>query len=96
MGWLPPLSWIPLDKKGFIGLQVHAISSPDQAGKKVYFKNIRIRTTDFQPGFFPPGVYVVNDIPNTLTDYERKSGWRLLFDGSTSKGWVGAYRNTFP
>jgi len=60
-----------VDNKGFIGLQVHAISKPDQAGKKVYFKNIRIRTTDFKPGFFPPGIYVVNAIPNTLTDYEK-------------------------
>jgi hypothetical protein len=84
------------DSKGFIGLQVHAISSPDQAGKKVYFKNIRIRTTDFHPGFFPPGIYVVDETPNTLTDYEMKSGWRLLFDGRTSKGWIGAYRNAFP
>jgi hypothetical protein len=85
-----------LDKQGFIGLQVHAISGPEKAGKKVYFKNIRIRTTDFQPGFFPPGVFVVSDIPNSLTDYERKSGWRLLFDGTTSKGWVGAYQKSFP
>jgi Domain of Unknown Function (DUF1080) len=85
-----------VDSRGFIGLQVHAISSPDQAGKKIYFKNIRIRTTDFQPGFFPPGVYVVSNIPNTLTDYERRSGWRLLFDGATPKGWVGAYQKTFP
>ncbi|HUB62342.1 MAG TPA: DUF1080 domain-containing protein [Puia sp.] len=85
-----------VDTRGFIGLQVHAIRSPEQAGKKVYFENIRIRTTDFHPGFFPPGIYVVDNIPNTLTDYEKKSGWRLLFDGSTSKGWVGAYKNTFP
>jgi hypothetical protein len=85
-----------VDNKGFIGLQVHAISSPGQAGKKVYFKNIRIRTTDFKPAFFPPGIYVVDGIPNTLTDYEKKSGWRLLFDGNSSKGWVGAYQNTFP
>jgi hypothetical protein len=85
-----------VDKMGFIGLQVHAISGPEQAGKKVYFKNIRIRTTDFQPAFFPNGIYVVSDIPNTLTDYERNSGWRLLFDGSTPKGWVGAYQKSFP
>ncbi|HET6253016.1 MAG TPA: DUF1080 domain-containing protein [Puia sp.] len=85
-----------MDSKGFIGLQVHAAGNPDQAGKKVYFKNIRIRTTDFKPGFFPPGIYVVNNIPNALTDYEKKSGWRLLFDGNTSKGWIGAYQKTFP
>jgi Domain of Unknown Function (DUF1080) len=85
-----------LDKKGFIGLQVHAINSPDQAGKKVHFKNIRIRTTDFQPAFFPRGIYVVSDIPNTLTDYERNSSWRLLFDGTTPRGWEGAYQKSFP
>ncbi|HLI92449.1 MAG TPA: DUF1080 domain-containing protein [Puia sp.] len=83
-----------MDKKGFIGLQVHAINRAEQAGKKVYFKNIRIRKT--QPGFFPPGVYVVDNIPNDLTDYEKKSGWRLLFDGSSSKGWIGVGRKEFP
>lgn len=85
-----------IDARGFIGLQVHAVSSPGQAGKKVYFKNIRIRTTDFHPGYFPPGVYVVGNIPNALTDYEKKSGWRLLFDGATPKGWIGAHQKTFP
>lgn len=85
-----------VDKQGLIGLQVHAISTPDQAGKKVYFKNIRIRTTDFHPGFFPPGVFVVNNVPNTLTEYEEKSGWHLLFNGTNTKGWIGAYQKTFP
>ena len=32
-----------IDSKGFIGLQVHAISAADHAGKKVCFKNIRIK-----------------------------------------------------
>ena len=85
-----------IDAKGFIGLQVHAVSSADQAGKKVYFKNIRIKTTDLTPMPFPANVYVANFVPNTLTAYEKKDGWRLLFDGKTNKGWQSAKSNSFP
>lgn len=85
-----------LDRKGFIGLQVHAISKPELAGRKIYFKNIRIKTTDLKPTPFPPGIYVVNTVPNSLTAYEKNSGWHLLFDGESSAGWIGAYKKTFP
>jgi len=85
-----------LDPKGFIGLQVHAINSADHAGKKVGFKNIRIKTTDLKPTPFPANVYVANFVPNSLTAYEKKDGWSLLFDGKTSKGWKAAKGNSFP
>ena len=45
---------------------------------------------------FPKTVYVMNTIPNNLTAYEKKNGWRLLFDGVNSKGWKGAYKDGFP
>jgi len=85
-----------VDQTGFIGLQVHAIGRKELAGEKVYFKNIRIKTTNLKPLPFPRGIYVVNNIPNTLTDYEKSSGWRLLFDGSTTNGWIGANLPAFP
>lgn len=85
-----------IDAKGFIGLQVHGISSPEHAGKKVCFKNVRIQTTGLKPTPFPPGVYVANFVPNSLNAYEEQNGWRLLFDGKTTNGWRSARGNTFP
>ena len=85
-----------LDAKGFIGLQVHAIKSPDHAGKRVSFKNVRIKTSGLKATPFPANVYVANFVPNYLTAYEKKDGWRLLFDGKTSKGWKAARGNNFP
>ncbi len=33
---------------------------------------------------------------NVLTPEEQAAGWRLLFDGTTPRGWLGYGRTTFP
>ncbi len=85
-----------IDRKGFIGLQVHAVTTAEQAGKKVYFKNLRIQTKNLMPKPFPKDIYTVNYTPNSLSPHERASGWALLYDGHTSSGWRGATMTTFP
>jgi hypothetical protein len=37
-----------------------------------------------------------NETPNTLTNKEKKAGWILLFDGSTTAGWHGYNMQVFP
>lgn len=85
-----------VDSKGFIGLQVHAIENATQAGKKVFFKNVRIKTTNLTPQPFAKDVYVVNLQPNVLSTYEKQNGWKLLFDGKTNTGWRSAAAMGFP
>jgi hypothetical protein len=85
-----------IDAKGFIGLQVHAVSDEKQAGKKVYFKNFNLQTTNLKPKAFPKDVYVVNLQPNSITPAEKAAGWKLLYDGKTNTGWRGATLKGFP
>ncbi len=85
-----------LDRSGFIALQVHGITKPEFAGEKVYWKNLKIKTGNLTPTPFPKGIFVVNNIPNSLSAYEKSSGWKLLFNGKDATGWKGAYRPDFP
>lgn len=94
-----PVSYVidTLDRSGFIGLQVHSIGNKlELDGKKVYFKNIKIQTEKLKPQAFPKGIYTVNLTPNALSAYEKANGYKLLFDGKSNAGWIGAYKNAFP
>ncbi|AOW10406.1 3-keto-disaccharide hydrolase [Flavobacterium gilvum] len=85
-----------ITNEGLIGLQVHGIGKKEEEGYKISWKNIRIQTKNIKPLAFPKGIYVVNKTPNNLTDYEKESGWKLLFDGKTNSGWIGAHKDAFP
>ncbi len=92
-----PISYLvdDLTSNGFIALQVHSINKPEAEGKKTYWKNVRIQTEDLKPSPITEMV-VVNLIPNTLTALEKQQGFRMLWDGQTTKGWRSAFGTAFP
>jgi hypothetical protein len=82
-------------KDGFIALQVHSIDKPEDAGRKIHWRNLRISQ---RPSASPAEakIFVRNTLPNDLSEVERKQGWQLLWDGKSATGWRSAKAKSFP
>ena len=86
-----------LTAKGFIALQVHSIQEDEQVGKTIQWKNIRIITDTPEKYQTPPDPSVPEyNYSSNLSVHEKRTGWRMLWDGKTSQGWRGAKQDHFP
>ncbi len=82
-------------KRGFFGLQVHSINNAEEAGRTTTWKNLLVQTKNLKRK--PPmGILIRNNLPNNLDTEEKAQGWRLLWDGKTTKGWRSAAGEGFP
>ena len=81
---------------GFIGLQVHGIGKhTDRLGKQTMWKNAKILTTELvKYSKKSPLEPIITK--NNLTFQENRAGWKMLWDGKTTKGWRGAKLDNFP
>jgi hypothetical protein len=99
--WVNGIPWHLIDDltPADYSLQVHSIGKDDsKVGLQVKWKNIKIMTKNPEKYKTPyePVIPQVSYLDNSLTSREIKEGWKLLFDGKTSAGWMNAKTRSFP
>lgn len=92
------LDHLPEAKTGFIALQVHEIYKPEDEGKTIQWKNIRIMTKKLNQfkTVNRTTIKQANCNDNSISPAEAREGWVLLWDGKTTAGWKGAKLDQFP
>ncbi len=84
--------------EGFIAFQVHDIGKHGKGGQKVQWRNVQILTENVGAALKKDtkNAFELSYLTNQLTDSEIRKGWRLLWDGKTTKGWRSTQSDRFP
>jgi hypothetical protein len=85
--------------EGFIAFQVHSIGNDQERdGLTVRWRDARILTENAKENCWPVAPYATefSFLKNRLTENEIRKGFRLLWDGKTTKGWRGHKSEQFP
>lgn len=79
---------------GFIALQIHSIDRAELVGRKIRWRNIRLKENpEAREGNFP---FVVNTKANDMSEAEKRLGWVFLFDGTNTDQWKEVNKDEFP
>lgn len=84
-----------MTKEGFIALQVHSIGDPSMEGKQIKWKNIKVKTENLERSK-DDDIYVVNLIPDDLSEAEARQGFEMLFDGNSTDNFRSVRNDEFP
>jgi hypothetical protein len=83
-------------EKGFFALQVHTPYSPADIGKTIRFRNIRVLENPKPSDLTPLDDCPINNNTATVSEAEKKQGWKALFNGKNLDGWRSAFKTTAP
>jgi hypothetical protein len=85
--------------EGFIAFQVHSIGkSKERDGLQVQWRGAKILTENPEKYRWPVSDHAkeFSYLKNELTPNEIRKGFRLLWDGKTTDGWISAKSDKFP
>ena len=84
--------------EGFVAFQIHSIKSEEQDGLTVRWRAPKILTENLEENRWPVAAHAkeFSFLKNELTENEIRKGFRLLWDGKTTRGWRGVKSDKFP
>lgn len=87
-----------LSLSGFIALQVHGVGTKEEEGRQAKWRNIKLYTSNLakERRTAPADVYELNLLANSLSEKEKNTGWKMLWNSKNLKGWRQVHAKRAP